>query len=113
MEKAKRPKQLEETTIRMMTGCGKMYVTITENDGKPFEVFVALGKAGQCTKCYTEAITRCITLGLRCGIPASEFVEQLEGLACPNPMIEDGIKVLSCPDAVAKAMKEGVVKNNV
>ena len=82
-----------------------MYVTITEHDGKPFEIFGTLGKAGGCSKCYAEAVTRCITLGLRYGIPASEFIKQLENIACPSPTLEDGIRVLSCPDAIAKVMK--------
>lgn len=104
MGKAERPKQLQETTVRIMTGCGKMYVTITEHSSKPFEVFVALGKAGGCPKCYSEAVSRCISLGLRYGIPASDFIEQLKDLKCPNQAIEDSVRITSCPDAIAKAM---------
>ena len=104
MEKAERPKELQETTIRMLTGCGNMYVTLARHNGKLFEVFGVLGKSGGCPRCYAEATTRCITLGLRYGIPASEFVKQLENIACPSPTIEDGIKILSCPDAIAKAI---------
>jgi len=106
MEKAKRPKQLQETTTRIPTGCGNLYITIAEHDGKPFEVFSTLGKAGGCSKCYAEAVSRCISLGLRYGIPISEFIDQLENLACPSPTMEDGIRIASCPDAIAKAMKE-------
>ena len=113
INKAKRPKQLTSNTIRFLTGCGNMYVTVTKHEGKPFEVFSLLGKAGGCTKCYTEAVSRCISLGLRYGIPASEFIEQLENLACPNPGVEEGIKVLSCCDALAKAIKSIVEDESI
>lgn len=105
MEKLKRPKQLVATTTRVSTGCGNLYITIAEHEGKPFEVFGTLGKSGGCSRCYVEAVTRCITLGLRCGIPMSEFAKQLEGISCPSPALEEGVKILSCPDAVAMVMK--------
>ncbi len=112
MTKAKRPKTLMATTVKVPTGCGNMYVTITEHEGKPFEVFGTLGKSGGCPRCYAEAVTRCITLGLRYGIPAGDFVKELENIACPNPALDDGIRITSCPDAIAKVMagKVGKVK---
>lgn len=105
MEKLKRPKILNSITPEVMTGCGKMYVRISEFEGKPFEIFATLGKAGCCPACYGEAVSRCISLGLRYGIPITEFIEQLEGLSCPSPALEEGTKVMSCADGIAKAMK--------
>lgn len=105
MPKAKRPKQLTATTIKVPTGCGSMYVTIAEHEGKPFEVFGVLGKSGGCPRAYAEALTRAITVGLRYGVPVSEFVKQLENIACPNPALDDGVKISSCPDAIAKVLK--------
>ena len=105
MQKAERPKKLTSITERMLTGCGNMYVTVAEHEGKPFEVFATLGKAGGCPACYAEATTRCISLGLRSGVPISEFINQLKNIACPNSAIEDSKKILSCPDAIAKAME--------
>lgn len=105
MEKQKRPAVLPGQCIRINTGCGYMYVTVTTKDGKPFEVFGILGKAGQCSKGYSEGLTRCITTGLRHGVPISEFIRQLEGIACPSPGIDEGRQILSCPDAIAKGIQ--------
>ncbi len=42
-----RPKVLVGRTVEMMTGCGKLYVTINQDEhGVPFEVFTSMGKAG-------------------------------------------------------------------
>jgi ribonucleoside-diphosphate reductase alpha chain len=111
MGKAKRPKILSEKTVKMLTGCGNMYVTVTDHETKPFEVFSFLGKAGGCPRCYGEAVSRCISIGLRYGIPISEFIEHLEGLACPSPALEEGNKIASCPDAIAQAMKVSIEAN--
>ncbi len=105
MNKLERPKTLKETTVRIQTGCGNMYVSISTHEDNPFEIFSTLGKSGGCAKCYAEAVSRCISLGLRHGIPITEFIEQLENLACPSSALEEGTKILSCADAIAKAMK--------
>lgn len=106
MPKAKRPKTLTATTIKTPTGCGSMNVVVTELENIPFEVFCVLGKSGGCSRAYAEAVGRCISVGLRYGVPVSEYVKQLENIACPSPGMEDGTKILSCPDAIAKVLKE-------
>lgn len=106
MEKQKRPIKLAGRTTKIPTGCGSMYVTVTENEGSMFEVFGILGKAGGCAKCQAEALTRCITLGLRYGIPPQDFIRQLSGLACPMPILVKGERISSCPDAIARVMAE-------
>ena len=100
-KKAPRPRTVLGATEKIPTGCGNMYVTVNEQDGKPFEVFGILGKAGQCTKCQTEGLTRLMSLGLRYGVPAEEMVKQLRGIICPSPVWDDGTQILSCPDAIA------------
>lgn len=110
MEKAKRPKVLSGRTERVATGCGNMYVT-TDTDGERlFEVFAVLGKAGGCAKCQCEAITRCITVGLRYGVPVAEYIKQLSSLKCPSPGEVTGgegdkvDRIWSCPDAIARVL---------
>lgn len=105
MEKQKRPTGLPGVTLRLRTGCGNMYVTVTFKDDVPFEVFGVLGKAGQCARCYAEGLTRCITTGLRHGVPIGEFIRQLSNIACPSPNLDEGRKILSCPDAISQAIQ--------
>ena len=100
-----RPKTLEGSTIKVMTGCGGLYVTINGNKAK--EVFAHLGKAGGCSNCQLEALTRAITLGLKHGIPVGEFVKELRGLQCPQPqMYPEEERCLSCADGIARALSE-------
>lgn len=107
MTKALRPDSVPSITIRLPIGCTstKMYITLSQQEGKLLEVFGLLGKAGGCVKIQVEAITRVISVGLRSGIPAEEFIKQLEGLACPEPTTHQGTTVTSCADAISKAME--------
>lgn len=91
---------------KIKTGCGNMYITITTKDGEPFEVFGVLGKSGACSKAQSEGLTRCITAGLRHGVPLEVYVRQLIGISCSNPGLELGEETKSCPDAIALVLRE-------
>lgn len=111
MEKAKRIKTLTGTTERILTGCGKLYVTMNEHDGKIFEVFGSLGKSGGCAAAYAEGLCRSISLGLRYGIPVKDYIKQLSGIHCPNTSLEDGEYIYSCPDAISKILTKHLKDN--
>lgn len=101
-----RPKITRGTTREVRTGCGDLYVTINENEqGEPFEVFAQLGKSGGCAASQTEAIGRLASLALRSGIPWSLVVKQLKGITCDRPWGLGRNKILSCADAVGKAIE--------
>ena len=100
-----RPKKVLGSTLLMHTGCGKMYVTINEDSEGVFEVFTQLGKSGGCTATQSEAIARLISLALRSRVETSKIIEQLKGIRCPSPTLTEGGAILSCPDAIAKALE--------
>ncbi len=101
-----RPKVTHGMTREIRTGCGDLYVTINESgDGEPFEVFAQLGKSGGCAASQTEAIGRLASLALRSGIPWSLIVKQLKGISCDRPWGLGKTKILSCADAVGKAIE--------
>ena len=104
MEKLKRPRITTGATTKVKTGCGNMYVTTGFHEGRLVEVFASLGKAGGCAKCQGEAITRCVSLGLKYGVPAQEFIDELKDLSCVSPAWDEGANVRSCPDAIAKVL---------
>jgi ribonucleoside-diphosphate reductase alpha chain len=103
----KRPPVIKGATRLLKTGCGHLYVTINEDeDGKPFEVFTNIGKAGGCASSQSEAIGRLISLSLRSNIEPEEIVKQLKGISCHQPSWTEGGKILSCSDAIAKAIEK-------
>ncbi|MFQ3573074.1 MAG: vitamin B12-dependent ribonucleotide reductase [Thermodesulfovibrionales bacterium] len=103
----KRPPVVTGGTRLMKTGCGNLYVTINEDEnGRPFEVFTNIGKAGGCASSQAEAIGRLISLALRSGVDSEEIVKQLKGISCHQPTWYEGGRILSCSDAIAKALEK-------
>jgi ribonucleoside-diphosphate reductase alpha chain len=106
MEKRKRPSATMSFTDRVITGCGKVYITPgwDPKDNFLIEVFATLGKSGGCAYAHLEALTRAISLGLKFGVPLEEYIKELENIRCPSPLTTEGVEILSCPDAVAKVL---------
>ena len=104
-----RPAILIGKTIEKTTGCGKMYVTINQDvDGKIFEVFTSIGKAGGCAQSQAEAIGRLISLNLRSGVEPEFIIKQLKGISCHTPHGFGSQRIFSCADAVGKALEEAI-----
>ncbi|HEY4716637.1 MAG TPA: vitamin B12-dependent ribonucleotide reductase [bacterium] len=99
-----RPEAIQGATRRMTTGCGNLYITINRDKTGPFEVFTSMGKAGGCATSQAEAIGRLISLSLRAGVDPDHIIKQLAGVRCPAPAWENGEMVLSCADAISKAL---------
>ena len=90
----------------MKTSCGKIYVTMNRDEKGIFEVFNQMGKAGGCAASQSEAIGRLASLALRSGVKPDMIVKQLKGISCHLPAWGgNGGKIMSCADAVAKAIE--------
>jgi ribonucleoside-diphosphate reductase alpha chain len=100
-----RPVSLKGWTYRMQTGCGPLYVTINEDEDGLFELFTTMGKAGGCAASQSEAIGRMVSLTWRSGVQPEEVVKQLMDISCHSHAGFGADKILSCADAVAKAIR--------
>ena len=100
-----RPETLEGFTTKIKTGLGQLYVTVTEYNNHPFEVFATIGKSGRSTTAKTEAIGRLISLAFRSGVKVDKVVGQLTGIGGEHPVFQEGGLVLSIPDAIARVLQ--------
>ena len=110
-EKRSGIKKLNGCTVLESTACvPKMYVTINEKDGKPFEVFTAADKG---CKSNIATITRMASAMLRTGMPVDYVVKELRQstcLACQTLRKQGKNISLSCGNAIADAIEESLKK---
>lgn len=104
-----RPLQTQGPTLMVETGCGKMYITIAQADDYQ-EVFLKLGKAGGCPAAWLDGMGRLITFALNEGVGVEVITKALIGIRCPSPKTlwkgQEKEEVLSCPDGIARMLKE-------
>ncbi len=83
-------------------GCGKLYVTVNSDENGICEVFINTGEEG-CTA-LTEAVGRLISIAIRSGIDIESVKKQVKGIRCITCIADPETHVLSCPDAMSKAI---------
>ena len=109
IEPRKRPDIIRGVTVKTVTGCGPLYVTINyDENGNPFEIFNSIGKSGGCAQSQTESTGRMVSLALRSGIGAEEIINQLKGIRCNIPYGFGGNIIYSCADAIGKALEKSL-----
>lgn len=106
LKPTKRPKTLSGHTTSIRTALGNLFVTVNAANGKPFELFAQIGKAGSDVVAFTEAIARLISLALRCGVSIDEIVTQLEGIGGARSVGFGPNRIMSVPDAVGQALRQ-------
>jgi len=107
-DRTPRPREdvIHGSTRKIRTGCGNLYVTLNEDEeGNLFEIFNQIGKAGGCAASQSEAIGRLVSLAFRSGIEPEAVIRQLKGISCHTPVWHREGKILSCADAISKAIE--------
>ncbi|MGE0489411.1 MAG: adenosylcobalamin-dependent ribonucleoside-diphosphate reductase [Vulcanimicrobiota bacterium] len=108
-----RPYRRYGATVSKATPAGTAHVTMNDDEeGRPFEVFVDIGKGGSDIKAMAEALGRLTSLVLRVSSPLTpreriyEIVNQLSGIGGPRSLGFGRSRVRSLPDALAQALEE-------
>lgn len=100
---------LPSHSFPVATPLGKLRLFVTDLEGKPFEVFAIIGRAGSDVMAFTEAIGRLISLALRCGVPVKLIAEQLRGIGGASSAGFGPNRVRSVPDAIGKLLQDHYV----
>ncbi len=109
-----RPKRLKGVTMTTQTPFGTAYITMNSDEHDyPFEVFItAPGKAGSDLQADAEGLGRMISLSLRTTDPHNRLemlrliIEQLRDIGGSRSIGFGMTRVMSLPDAVARALEE-------
>ena len=99
-----RPEIVVGTTEKIPTGLGDMYITINEDPEGMNEIFVRLGKSGGEAAAMNEALGRLISIALRSRVEPKIIAKHLKGIRGSSPVWQNGELILSCPDAIGKAI---------
>ncbi|MBI5189901.1 MAG: vitamin B12-dependent ribonucleotide reductase [Nitrospirae bacterium] len=106
-----RPETTRGFTRQINTGCGRLYITINEDEKGLCELFASMGKSGGCATSQTEATGRLVSLALRSGVDPASIIDQLKGIRCPSPTWTKGTAIYSCADAIASALEDYIQKD--
>lgn len=113
--KRPRPENVFGTTEAVQTPYNhKAFVTFnwtdTEGEVHPYECFIAIGKAGGDLPALAEMGGRLISLAVKSGIDPQTIIEQLKDIGGATQSGLGENRVMSLPDAFAKAIEKAVTK---
>lgn len=100
-----RPQVTMGYTEKVKIGCGNLYITVNYDENGVCEVFTNTGRAGGCPS-QSEATARLVSVAIRAGVDPMEIIQQLKGIRCPSCLRQSAVPVMSCPDAIAKAIEK-------
>lgn len=92
--------------------CGDIYITVNEDEEGLCEVFINMGRSGGCRSAQCEAIGVLISTALRAGVDPRSISRRLKGIRCASPSWQPGGMILSCADAIGKAMEQYMEEKN-
>lgn len=114
-----RPATRRGVTVTKSTPAGTAHIIMNDDEGgRPFEMFIEIGKGGTDIKAMAEALGRLASILLRVSSPLSpqerveEIVKQLGGIGGQRSSGFGKNRVRSLPDAIAQALEENYLHEN-
>ncbi len=101
----RRPKIMIGETIKFNFADTALYVTVNGDESTIKEVFINLGRSGTEDKAYCEAIGKLVSMYLQHGGDPKEVVIKMKGIRGNTVSWDNGMKLLSVPDAIGKAIE--------
>ncbi len=108
---APRPRKIAGTTDRIETPVGKLYVTINKANGRLYEVFLNIGKAGADITADAEGYGRLLSMLVKIGVPLEMIIEQLRGIGGSGSIGFGKERVRSLPDGIARVLEMYLEEN--
>lgn len=99
-----RSEVLDSYTARIETPDGTMFVTIIENQNKPIEVKVMIGKTGYSVFAWAEALAGVISLCLSSGVQIQQIIQEISNITTDKVRLSSTSSVRSGPEGVALGM---------
>lgn len=102
----KRPRDLPATNCKRRSGCGKLIISVAENNGKPYETIIK--NKGGCDA-MNDAIGQLISLAMRWNIPTWDIIKTLRNVTCPVAYKKFGkgeADGKSCADIIGRVIEE-------
>jgi ribonucleotide reductase alpha subunit len=103
--RAPRPQSIAGTTERIETPVGTLFMTINRADGRLYELFLNIGKAGADVTADAEGFGRLLSMIFKAGIPPEMVMDQLRGIGGSGSIGFGKKRVRSLPDAIARVLE--------
>ena len=108
---APRPRKIAGTTDRIETPVGKLYMTINKANGRLYEVFLNIGKAGADITADAEGYGRLLSMLFKIGVPPELIIDQLRGIGGSSSIGFGKERVRSLPDGIARVLEMYLEEN--
>ena len=103
--RAPRPQSIAGTTERIETPVGTLFMTINRADGRLYEIFLNIGKAGADVTADAEGFGRLLSMIFKAGMSPERVIDQLRGIGGSGSIGFGKKRVRSLPDAIARVLE--------
>lgn len=94
------------SVVRVKTTDGTMFVTIMEEDSKPIEIHISIGKTGSQLRAWSDALSHVINLAMFKGSTIQEIIEVLSLITSDKIVYDGRLPIRSGPEGLVVALRK-------